>query len=398
MADLTALRVEFIERFSASPEFFQAPGRVNLIGEHTDYNLGFVMPAAIPFYTTVGIAPRSDRRLRVRSTNFAETLETDLPDAGAPISRASGARTHWIDYVLGVASALQHHGVLVGGADLLIHGEVPLGAGLSSSAALEVAVALALLSRAGRTLDTMTLAMICQQAENQYVGIRCGIMDQFAATCGRAGHALKIDCRSLAHELVPLEAHENGTAAVRLVICNTMVAHRLAGGEYNRRRDECEQGVRSLRRVLPRIESLRDVTIGQLQARASTLDPVIFRRCRHIVTENERVVAAASALKTGALKKFGQLMRESHESMRDDFEISCYELDLMVRLAELMDGVYGARMTGGGFGGCTVNLVRADAVLQFRSTVAARYAAATGHAPAIYVCQAAQGAGPVPPS
>jgi galactokinase len=326
--------------------------------------------------------------LRVRSTNFDETVETDLPDVGIPISRPRGARAQWIDYVLGVAWALQRHGVPLRGADLLIRGEVPLGAGLSSSAALEVAVALALSSLAGRTLDKVTLAKICQQAENEYVGLRCGIMDQFAAACGRTGHALKLDCRSLEHELVPLDPHTaGGDAAVQLVICNTMVRHRLAGGEYNRRREECEEGVRSLQRVLPGINALRDVTPAQLQAHASALDPVVYRRCRHIVTENERVVAAAAALKGGALHKFGQLMGESHQSMRDDYEISCHELDLMMRLAE--------PMTGGGFGGCTVNLVRADAVLQFRSLIAARYTGAIGHAPEIYVCKTADGAGPV---
>jgi galactokinase len=221
-------------------------------------------------------------------------------------------------------------------------------------------------------------------------------MDQYTSACGRAGHALKIDCRSLKHELVPLDPHTAGqSAAVQLVICNTMVRHRLAGGEYNRRREECEQGVRSLQRVLPRIESLRDLTPALLQAHESELDPVIYRRCRHIVTENERVEAAAAALKAGELGTFGQLMRESHQSMRDDYEISCNELDLMVRLAELIDGVYGARMTGGGFGGCTINLVRSDAVMKFRALIGARYAGATGHAPEIYVCEAAEGAGPV---
>jgi galactokinase len=396
VADLAALRAEFIDRFRSSPEFFRAPGRVNLIGEHTDYNAGFVMPAAIQFYTTVAIAARSDRRLRVRSTNFSETVEAELPDLDASNSRRPGQPAQWIDYVLGVAQALQRHGVHLGGADLLIHGEVPLGAGLSSSAALEVSVALALSSLAGRTLDEVTLAKIGQRAENDYVGMRCGIMDQFAAACGRAGHALKIDCRSLEHELVPLDPHTAGAdAAVQLVICNTMVRHRLAGGEYNRRREECEEGVRSLQQVLPGIEALRDVTLAQLQAHASLLDPVIHRRCRHIVTENARVVAAAAALKAGALEAFGRLMRESHQSMRLDYEISCDELDLMVRLAELSDGVYGARMTGGGFGGCTVNLVRADKVVPFRAQIAARYAAATGHPPEIYVCEAAQGAGPV---
>jgi galactokinase len=396
MTDLLALRTEFIERFSSEPEFYRAPGRVNLIGEHTDYNLGFVMPAAIQFYTTVAIAPRSDRRLRVRSANFTETVESDFPDVSVPTLRQPGQGTQWIDYVLGVAQALQQHGVQLRGADLLIHGEVPLGAGLSSSASLEVSVALALSSLAGRTLDKLTLAKIGQRAENEYVGMRCGIMDQFAASWGRAGYALKIDCRSLAHELVPLDSHTAGTnPAVKLVICNTMIRHAHAGGEYNRRREQCEEGVCSLRRVLPGIEALRDVTLAQLRDHASVLDPVVYRRCRHVVTENERVQAAAVALKVGALKTFGRLMYESHQSMRDDYEISCHELDLMVRLAQLTDGVYGSRMTGGGFGGCTVNLVRADKVVPFRAFIAARYAAATGRTPEIYVCEAADGAAAV---
>ena len=396
MTNPEGLRTEFIERYGSAPELFRAPGRVNLIGEHTDYNAGFVMPAAIQFYTTVAIAPRSDRRLRVRSSNFSETIEAELPAAGMPISPRRGERSHWVDYVLGVAWALQRHGVPLHGADLLICGEVPLGAGLSSSAALEVAVALAFSSLTGRTLDRMTLARLCQQAENDYVGTRCGIMDQFTAACGRAGHALMIDCRSLESQLLPLDLHSAGDgAAVQLVICNTMVRHRHAGGEYNRRREECEQGVRSLQRVLPGIDALRDVTPAQLKANAPELDPVIYRRCRHVVTENQRVLAAAAALEAGTLQSFGQLMRDSHRSLRDDYEVSCPELDLMVRLAETLDGVFGARMTGGGFGGCTVNLVRADAVPAFRSLIAERYADATGQTPEIYVCQAAEGAGPV---
>jgi len=396
MADLAALRAEFIERYSAAPGFFRAPGRVNLIGEHTDYNGGFVMPVAIQFYTTVAIAPRSDGRLRVRSTTFSETMETDLPGAGVPPSHPREGQTPWIDYVLGVAWALQRHGVPLHGADLLICGEVPLGAGLSSSAALEVAVALALSSLAERMPDRVSLARLCQQAENDYVGTRCGIMDQFTAACGRAGHALMIDCRSLEYQLLPLDLHAaRDAAAVQLVVCNTMVRHHHAGGEYNRRRDECEQGVRSLQRVLPGIDALRDVTPAQLQANAAELDPVIYRRCRHVVTENQRVLAAAAALETRNLQSFGHLMRDSHQSLRGDYEVSCPELDLMVRLAESMDGVYGARMTGGGFGGCTVNLVRADAVPAFSALMTERYAGATGQIPEIYVCQAAEGAGPV---
>src|SRR5450631_2161041 len=249
MADLAALRSEFIGRFASEPRLFRAPGRVNLIGEHTDYNAGWVMPAAIQFYTTVAIARRSDRMLRIRSTNFAETLELPLPaaDAAAP---QRGAGTHWADYVLGVARALRQHGIVLPGADLLIHGEVPLGSGLSSSAALEVAVALALSELAGAAaLDKLTLAKLCQSAENDFVGMRCGIMDQFASACGRAGHAMLLDCRSLEHQLVPLgDSAASQESTPQLVICNTMVRHRLAGGEYNRRRAECEAGVETLSR------------------------------------------------------------------------------------------------------------------------------------------------------
>jgi galactokinase len=396
VTNLAAFTREFTERFSSTPQLFRAPGRVNLIGEHTDYNAGFVMPVAIQFSTTVAIAPRDDRRLCVRSTNMAETCGTTLVEGPVPSPREVGKRAHWFDYVLGVAYALQQHGLILTGADLLVHGEVPIGAGLSSSAALEIAVALALASVSGWVLDKITLARIGQQAENNYVGMRCGIMDQFAAACGLAGHALKIDCRSLDHELVPLVLGSAGSPdAAQLVVCNTMVRHSHASGEYNRRREECEEAVLSLQRVLPGIKSLRDLTLPQLHDHGAVLDPVVYRRARHIVTENARVLAAAEALKTGALETFGKLMCQSHESLRDDYEVSCQELDLMVRLAEGTKGVYGARMTGGGFGGCTVNLVRTANVRTFRSNIATRYAVATGHTPEIYVCQAVDGAGPV---
>jgi galactokinase len=232
----------------------------------------------------------------------------------------------------------------------------------------------------------MQLAKICQRAENVYVGMRCGIMDQFASIHGRAGHAMLLDCRSLEHRFLSLQS-------AQLVICNTMVRHRLAGSEYNLRREQCEQGVQALARIIPGIVALRDVSTELLRHHKETLDELIYRRCRHVVTENERVIAAASALEAGDLPVFGRLMRESHVSLRDDYEVSCDELDLMVRLAESIDGVYGARMTGGGFGGCTVNLVHADRVAQFRSQLAADYARATGRRPEIYVCEAADGAG-----
>jgi galactokinase len=385
MTDREKLRTEFTVRYGAEPRLFRAPGRVNLIGEHTDYNAGFVMPAAIRFYTTVAIAPRTDRQLRVRSVNFAENREIELPGPLAAQERM-GKSSHWIDYIAGVAWALQGHGIRIGGADMLIHGEVPLGAGLSSSAALEVAVGLALAHIAGRSIDGLQLAKLCQRAENLYVGMRCGIMDQFASVHGRAGHAMLLDCRTLEHRFLSLQS-------AQLVICNTMVRHRLAGSEYNLRREQCEQGVQALARKIPGIAALRDVSGDLLRLHKEALDPLIYRRCRHVVTENERVIAAASALEASDLTDFGRLMRESHRSLRDDYEVSCDELDLMVRLAESIEGVYGARMTGGGFGGCTVNLVHTDRVAQFRTQLAADYARATGRRPEIYACEAADGAG-----
>jgi galactokinase len=383
---------EFIDRFAATPRCYRAPGRVNLIGEHTDYNAGWVMPVAIQFDTTVAIAPRADPRLRVRSTHFAETCEIELPRGG--IHRQREPPVQWIDYVSGVARMLQELSVPLVGADLLIHGAVPLGAGLSSSAALEVSVALALSSLAGQRLEKLALAKLCQRAENEYVGTRCGIMDQFASVYGRCGHALKIDCRSLECEFVPLNP-PSSRAPVQIVVCNTMVRHQHAGGEYNRRREECEQGVRSLSKMVRGVESLRDVSLGVLRTHERALDPLIYRRCRHVVTENERVRAAAAALEAADFEAFGSLMRDSHRSLREDFEVSCDELDLMVRVALSVEGVYGARMTGGGFGGCTVNLVRTDAVPRFMEEVAERYCEGTGHRPQIYVCAAADGAGAV---
>jgi galactokinase len=382
---------EFAERFGAAPRCYRAPGRVNLIGEHTDYNAGFVMPIAIPFDTIVAAAPRSDRRLRVRSAQFAETRELGLDTIGK--TRGSSP-VEWIDYVLGVVLALEESSIPIPGADLLIHGAVPLGAGLSSSAALAVSVALALSSLAGKPLGNLPLAKLCQRAENEYVGTRCGIMDPYVSVHGRSGCALKLDCRSLEHEFVPLQA-PCSSAPAQIVVCNTLVRHQLAGGEYNRRRAECEQGVRVLGNMMPAVKSLRDVSLDALRAHERALDPVVYRRCRHVVTENERVRAAATALRAADFEAFGSLMSASHRSLREDFEVSCEELDLMVQAAESTSGVYGARMTGGGFGGCTVNLVRSESVPRFIAEVGERYRAGTGREPEIYLCTAADGAGPV---
>jgi galactokinase len=312
-------------------------------------------------------------------------LTTPLPRPGRP---------HWSNYVAGVARVLCSHGVELKGADLLIHGEVPIGSGLSSSAALELAVAMAMAENAGVSLAPLTLALLCQQAENQFVGTRCGIMDQFAAACGRAGHALLIDCRSTEYQLLPLEAQMRAAdrlTAVRLVISNTAVRHQLASGEYNLRREQCERAVQYLNGVAGNVTTLRDVSLGMLQAHRDGMDEVLFRRCRHVVLENARVEGAARALAECDFGGFGEHMYESHRSLRDDFEVSCEELDLMVRLASEIDGVYGARMTGGGFGGCTVNLVRDDAVERFQAVVGERYLKATGRRSEIYICGSVDG-------
>jgi galactokinase len=329
-----------------SAQVFRAPGRVNLIGEHTDYNDGFVMPAAIDFYTWIAVAPRDDRKLVVNSTNFPDSIEVDL-QAGKP-----SPRNHWTDYVVGVAVMLERAGHRLRGANLLAHGEVPIGAGLSSSAAIEVASALALLSVSGLGMKRADLAELCKRAENEFVGARCGIMDQFISCCGRAEHALLLDCRSLDYRLLPLP-HE-----VSLVICNTMVKHELASGEYNARRAECEEGVRRLSCFLPHVRALRDVSLSDLERYAASLPATIYKRCRHVVTENERVTDAARSLERGDLPAFGKLTHDSHRSLRDDYQVSCSQLDLLVDLAGESPGVLGARMTGGGFGGCTINLVR----------------------------------------
>jgi galactokinase len=370
----------FQARFGTPANIYRAPGRVNLIGEHTDYNEGFVLPAAIEFYCWAAAAPRKDGTLVIYSENFNETVEARL-DSLTP----SGKR-HWANYPLAVAWALRQAGKQLAGANIYIAGEVPLGAGLSSSAAIEVAVGLALVGVSGLAVDRTELARLCQKAENEFVGARVGIMDQFVSCHGRASHALMLDCRSLEYELVKLPAN------VQLVMCNTMVKHELASSEYNARRAECEEGVRILRTALPEIRALRDVTLAQMEAHRQKLSPKVFGRCRHVITENERVKSAVEAFHRGDSKALGALLQDSHRSLRDDYEVSCKELDLMVEIAMAQPGLIGARMTGGGFGGCTVNLVESAAVSNFKRKVAEEYSSRTGLTPEIYVSPASEGA------
>ena len=379
---LLTLGESFEKRYGAAPLVCRAPGRVNLIGEHTDYNDGFVMPAAIQYYTYAAASPRADRRIVVASENLDESVEFGLDDA------KRGPTGHWSDYVRGVAAKLDEAGG-IGGANLLIRGEVPLGAGLSSSAAIEVATAFALLAVSKREMDRVEIALLCQAAEHQYAGTKCGIMDQFIACFGQANRALLLDCRSLEQELLPLPG------GVSIVICNSKVKHELASGEYNARRLECAEGAKRIGEQIEGVKSLRDVSPELLEQFRNELTPVVYRRCRHVVTEIARTKEAAAALKSLDVKRFGVLMGESHRSLRDDYEVSCKELDILVDLALSVSGVYGSRMTGGGFGGCTVNLVRDEAVNEFKGAMMNGYERLTGIKPDVFVTPAAEGAGPI---
>ena len=383
MTRCTSIAERFRAKFSAETRIFRAPGRVNLIGEHTDYNDGFVMPAAVGFYCWVAIGPRDDGKLVVCSEEFSGAAEIQLSSAEI---RPRGA---WADYPVGVAVQLRQAGFPLRGANILIHGEVPMGAGLSSSAAIEVATALALTEHSDRSADRLQLAHLCQKAENEFVGARCGIMDQFVALHGRKNHALLLDCRSLHFEMLEIPD------SVRLIVCNTMMRHELASNGYNRRRAECEQAVRVLARVLPEMRALRDVSLEELQRHRGMLSETVYKRALHVVTENARVLDAADALRAGDLARFGERMAESHSSLRELYEVSCKELDLMVDLANEQEGLIGARMTGGGFGGSTINLVYASSAAQFATKMEELYRKKTGITPQIYTCTPADGAAPV---
>ena len=383
MRGSTSIAEQFRAKFGSNPRVFRAPGRVNLIGEHTDYNEGYVMPVALGFYCWVAISPRDDQKLLICSDGFTDTAEVELD---SPEIRPSKS---WSDYPVGVALELKRAGVPLRGANLLIHGEVPMGAGLSSSAAIEVATALALAEQSGHSPNRVQLALLCQKAENEFVGARCGIMDQFISLHGRKNHALLLDCRALDFELVAIPD------CARLVICNTMVKHELASGEYNRRRAECEEAVQRLAKVLPGMLSLRDVTPDQLERHRGTLSVVLYKRALHVITENARVLGAAEALRAEDLERFGMRMAESHASLRDLYEVSCAELDLMVDQANRQEGVYGARMTGGGFGGSTINLVKSRFADAFAENMARSYEKETEIVPQIHICVPAEGAGGV---
>ena len=368
----------------AAIQVVRGPGRVNLIGEHTDYNLGFVLPAAIDLEIRIAFVPTADRQVAITLPETGERREFSL-DAIPP---ASG---QWIDYVAAVAWSLQSAGIRLHGFRGVLASNLPISAGLSSSAALELASAWALLDPpdlAAHDIDGMMLARLCQRAENDHVGVRCGIMDQFAATLGQRGRALFLDCRDLSYRPVQLPASD-----LALVVCDTNAPRRLGDSEYNLRRTECDAAVATIAEREPGVESLRDVDAEMLALHAPRLAPVELARAEHVVNENVRVLRTVEALEAGNLDALGRLFAESHASLRDRFEVSSPELDAMVEIAAATPGVIAARMTGAGFGGCTVNLVKPDAVDGFRAAVEREYPERTQREPRVFAVTAADGAG-----
>jgi galactokinase len=363
---------------------FRAPGRVNIIGEHTDYNLGFVMPMALDLATFVGTAPSTGGKLRIYSEVHDEMREFEIGKL-----REATRQGHWTDYPIGVAHELLAAGFSIEPADLLIHSTVPEGSGLSSSAALEVSSALAFLR--GREIAPLDLARLCQRAEREFVGMPCGIMDQYVSVFGREHAAVEIDCRSLEHRYANLP--ENAA----FIAVNTMVKHALGASAYRERVQECAAAVEAISQRFPNVASLRDVSPEQFRLVENLLPPIVARRARHIVTEDDRVERFVAASAEGDLAAMGRLMLESHTSLQNDYEVSCAELDFLVYRAVTIEGVYGSRMTGGGFGGCTVTMLRPDAADRFREDISRAYEERFQITPRIYECRPSAGAGEVTP-
>ena len=371
----------FSARFGRPPEVISsAPGRVNLIGEHTDYNEGFVLPVAIDRRTWVALSARADRRVHLRSDTTGEDVEIDLDAA------ATHRRRGWSSYPAGIIALLAAQGVPIGGMDVLITSTVPLGSGLSSSAALEVSMAVGTLALAGRSMPSLELARLCQRAEWDWAGVQCGIMDQTISISGQSRAALLIDCRTLEMETVPLDP------MLQLVVCDTGLPRSLASSAYNLRREECGEAVSIFSRHTSGVSSLRDVTVGHLQSYGKHLSDISLRRARHVVTENERVHRAVNALWLRDHQALGSMLNDSHASLRDDYNVSCPELDAIVEICQSVPGVCGARMTGAGFGGCALALASPEAVGPLTSAVMTQYPRRTGVSATVVPCSVGDGA------
>ncbi len=359
----------FATNVSANARLFRAPGRVNIIGEHTDYNDGFVLPTNTALYTWVAVMPRPDRVISVSSANFEERRHFNIDDI------EPSNRPEWIDYIKGVCAEIESAGITLCGADIEIQGDIPLGGGLSSSASLELAVATALLANSGGTLLPRELAGLCQRAEHAYAGVNCGIMDQFSIACCDDGAAIFLDCRSLEIKSVVLPDN------ISLLVTDSGVKHQLSKGDYNQRAIECQQAVAILQANNPEISSLRDVSTQQPHDAACLLGECLFRRSTHVVTEIERTIAAYESLVSGDIEELGKLVQASHASLRDDFEVSCDDIESPVAVANSCDGVLGSRMVGAGFGGCVLSIVHTPQIELVEHQIASRYRTPNGKAP-----------------
>lgn len=376
------ITADFIARFGGQPLIFRSPGRINILGEHTDYNDGFVLPAAIDKCIYVAISKRADGKVNLYATDFNEGFTTDT-------GNIRPASLQWPNYILGVVDQLQKHGHTIGGFNLLIDGDIPIGAGLSSSAAVECVVIYALNEIFALGLSRMQMAPLAQKAEHVFAGVHCGIMDQFASLFGKKDHAIKLDCRSMEYEYVPVK-HEG----YKIILFNSNVKHNLASSEYNTRRSQCESGIAMIKQFHPSVKKLRDVTMNMLHDHVEPVDGLIYKRCRYVVEENERVLGACEDLKKGDIKALGSKMYETHRGLRFDYEVSCKEIDFLVDYTRSNEDVAGARMVGGGFGGCTINFIKDHAVEKLTAGISRDYKKETGLSLTAYEVSLEDGTGP----
>lgn len=377
---LPDIQKKFIDLFQTIPKLYYAPGRINLLGEHTDYNDGFVLPAAIDKTVSFAILTNDKNIFRFYALDLDEYVEL------SQIKKNEQAG-HWSNYLLGVLAQFQKKGIILPGVDCVFGGNIPIGAGLSSSAAIECGFAFGVNDLIKSNFTKYELVRMAQKAEHEYAGVMCGIMDQYASMFGKKGYALKLDCRSHEHIYFPLELEHHVIALV-----DTGVKHTLASSEYNIRRKECETGVEILKQSDPSVTALRDVSIEQLENNINKLDPTVFKRCLYVVKENERVHQACKYLQNNNLEALGKLMYQTHEGLKNEYEVSCSELDILVDLTKNMDDVPGARMMGGGFGGCTINLVKRSGIEKFESVIKTEYQKITGIKPHIYLVKIIDGA------
>lgn len=381
MMNPSAIIKKFEEFFKKKPLVIRSPGRINLIGEHTDYNDGFVFPAAIDKEIHFAVAKNDENLFRFYAVDLKENFELKVEDLAK-------TETSWANYLLGVAAQFKKAGYTLTGVDCVFGGDIPLGAGLSSSAAIENGFAFALKELLEVEVSKIEMVKMAQMAEHEYAGVMCGIMDQFASMTGKKDHAMKLDCRSLEFEYANIDLHD-----YTILLCNTNVKHELASSEYNTRRIECETGVEILQKYDDSITALRDVSLELLKRHQNEFDPVVFKRCLYVVKENLRVEEAFSALAKNNIKALGDLMNQTHIGLRDNYEVSCKELDQLFDLAQKSDDVIGARMMGGGFGGCTINVVKKGKVDSFKEEVIRDYYDVKGIDPEIYVVKIKDGTG-----